>query len=117
MITRTEIGFTDRPRDIQNLAYTILPIQKYHISDLVLFLSQILGRKQKCRIEPIRYQLVALSQVLNDASLPIMSKEPELKTNRHARSTRDQTKQFIRTRFSKGREKRPFQQSTSNRVV
>ena len=36
MVTRTEIGFIDRPQDIQNLKQPILPIIKYRILDLVL---------------------------------------------------------------------------------
>ena len=49
MITRPKIGFTDRPRDIRSPTYTILPIQKYCTSDLVLhYSSQILGCKQRC---------------------------------------------------------------------
>ena len=101
MITRPEIGFTDRPRDIRNPTYTILPIQNYCTLDLVLFSSEILGRKQKCQIKPLKYRLVASSQSNNDASSPMMFKEPELKTNRHAHSTHDETKQGIRARFSK----------------
>ena len=47
----------------------------------------------------------------------MMSQEPERNTNHHAHSARDQTKQGIQARFIKGREKRLFQQSTSNRVI
>ena len=101
-ITRTEIGFTDRPRNIQNPSNIILPIWKYCTWDLVLYYSsRILGSKQKCRFELIRYQLEVLSWVINNASSPTMSKEQKQKTSRLAHSTRDQTKQGIRACFFK----------------
>ena len=69
LITRTEIGFTDRPRDIQNLIQLILPIEEYCVEDLVLrYSSRILGCKQKCRIEPLQYRLVISSRINYDAS-------------------------------------------------
>ena len=123
MIIRTEIGLMDRPRDIRNIGKPILPIRECCTLDLVLFLSQIIGYKQKCWIQPLQYRLVASWRINNDASPPTMSKEPERKTNRYAHtyniyhSTRDQTKQGIQARFWKGREKRSFQQSTWIRVV
>ena len=53
-ITRQEMGFTDRPRNIRNLGKPIPPIRKYCTSDLVLhYSSQILGYKQKCRFKPL----------------------------------------------------------------
>ena len=124
IITRTEIGFTDRPLNIRNFENTILPIMKILYFGLIIIFcsSSILGCKQKCQIEPLQYRLEVSSWVVNDASPPTMSKELEWKTestrayNIH-HSMRDQTKQRIRARFSKGREKSSFQQSTSNRVV
>ena len=56
MITRIEIGFTNRPQNIQNLVHTILPIRKYCTSDLVLhYSSRILGRRKKCQFKPLQY--------------------------------------------------------------
>ena len=79
----------ERPRNIQNLGHTILPTHKNSTSDLVLhYSSQILECKQKYRIEPLRYRLVASPRVINDVFPPKMSKEPKQKTNRHADSTR-----------------------------
>ena len=47
-----------------------------------------------------------------------MSKEPEREMNGHAHSARDQTNQGTYTSpFFKGREKRSFQQSTSNGII
>ena len=37
MITRLEIGITDRPWNIRNLEQQILPIGKYCTSDLILY--------------------------------------------------------------------------------
>ena len=46
-ITRTDIGFADRPRDIQNLGQLILPIKKilYFGLSIVLFVSNIRVQK------------------------------------------------------------------------
>ena len=80
MITRTKIGFTDRPQNIQNFENTILPIQKYCTSDLVLhYSSRLLGCKQKYWIKLLLYRLEVSSWVVNDASPIMMCKEPEQK--------------------------------------
>ena len=71
MITRPEIGFTDRPWNIQNPSYTILLNRKYCTSDLVShYSSRILGCKQKCQIKPLLYGLEVLSRIPNDAFPP-----------------------------------------------
>ena len=92
--------------------------RKHCLSDLVLhYLSRIFECKQKCRIKPPRYRLVASSQVIDNASPPIMSKEPEQKQidTRIARPIKPN--RVYKPVFSKGREKRSFQHSTSNRVI
>ena len=72
-------------------------------SYFVLHSSQILGCGKKRRIKPTRHRSVTSSRIINNASRPIMSEEPEQKTNRHTHSTHDQTKQGMRARFSKER--------------
>ena len=96
MITRKEIGFTDRPQDIRNPSYIILSIIEYCISDLVLFSSQILLRVPSLKEFTCNPALSiwAPPQIIDinadPQCKPMMSKELEQKTNRHAHSTRDQ---------------------------
>ena len=73
MITRTEISrvYRQTARHSKSRQHNILPIRKCCTSDLVLrYPSQLLGCKQRCRIEPKLYQLEVSSCVVNDASPP-----------------------------------------------
>ena len=99
MVTRLEVGFTDRPRYLEQ---RILPMYYENFTpDFVLHSSRILGCGQKCRIEPTRHPSVASSRIINNASPPMMSKVSERKTNRRAHNARDQTKQGIQACFQK----------------
>ena len=91
---------------------------EYRISDLVLFSFWILEcRHKKHWFEIPRYwsghhheqSTFRLPPQCN----PMMSKEPERKTNRHAHGTRDQNVGL----FSKRKIKEVFQQSTLNRFI
>ena len=118
MITRTEIGFTDRPRGIRNPKQLILKIIEHRISDLVLFSVRILGCQHKktlicdtalsIRVSPRKICIKAAPR-LNS----MMSKEPKQKTNRHMHSTRDQNT----GPFSKRKIKEVFSAIGLNRVV
>ena len=95
MITRPEIGFTERPRDIRNLGQLILPTMKiFYFGLSIILVPNIRVPTQKTLICDTALSIRVSPRTIDIKAVPhlnsMMSKEPKRKTNRHAHSTRDQ---------------------------